>query len=183
MKNFDLDQIKNRKHQELPDEFYKKMQENVLNKTININKIVELKPKTNLNWVYAAAASLALVFGGTYFFQENKIENPTTKSTEQVISKIETPVSNSEENIIINKVSQEITQPEKIVETKISETQKIIADIDANKSKIEKIEVKKSIKIPKPQEQIDFLLENFTPEDMAILAKNSDNDVYLDLYN
>ncbi|MFC6266752.1 hypothetical protein [Frigoriflavimonas asaccharolytica] len=182
MKNFDLEQIKNRKHQEMPEAFYKKMQENVLNNTINTTKIVELKPKAKLNWIYAAAASLAIIFGGTYFFQENNLDHKTVEPAEQMISKIEIPESSAAEDSIFNTASVETIQPEQIIEEAVLEKEKNIVLNDAAKSSIAKTETKKQVKIIKPQDQIDFLLENFTPEDMAILAKNSDQDVYLDLY-
>lgn len=182
MKNFDLEQIKNRQLYEMPKEFYEKMQENVLEQTTAKNKIIPLKPRRNLNWVYAAAASMAVLFGGTYFFQnEDTNENKLMASKQNQSGKIETKnslVENSELN-----VTQNYTEPTKNKNILASTEGNINTKTIAKKSILVKAENKKPIKISKSEDQIDFLLENFTAEEMATLAKNSDNDVYLDLYN
>lgn len=178
MKNFDLDQIKNRQLQEMPDHFYEKMQQNVIDKTILKNNSFEIGKKSNFNWYYAAAASLAILFGGTYFFNnEDVVENPL--STTQTVSE-----SIPEQNKIDTN-----TQVLTIAETNIDivttpNIQKEIIVNDAPKQVSNAKNVSKdNTKTVKPEDQIDFLLENFTAEEMATLAKNSDKDVYLDLYN
>lgn len=182
MKNFDLDKIENRQLYEMPKEFYEKIQENVLEQTIAKNNIVALNPRTKLNWVFAAAASLAILFGGTYFFQnEDTNENKLLTSRQTKAENIEpknTLVKNSEFNVVQN--FAEPTENRNIVSpTKIDNR----TEAFAKKPILAKTENKKPIKISKSEDQIDFLLENFTEEEMATLAKNSDNDVYLDLYN
>ena len=62
-------------------------------------------------------------------------------------------------------------------------TKEKIVKVAAKEPKIAKTKIQKPVKVSKPEDQIDFLLENFTAEDMATLAQNSDKDVYLDLFN
>ena len=182
MKNFDLDQIKNRQLQEMPNHFYEKMQQNVLDKTILKNDSFEIGKKSNFNWYYAAAASLAILFGGTYFLNnEDVIENSLLRTTETVSE------NNPEQNSSgTNTQVLAITQPIEYTETTPEIHMENIVNNTPKQGKIPKKDNKKAIKtkkISKPEDQIDFLLENFTAEEIAFLAKNSDKDVYLDLYN
>ena len=182
MKNFDLDQIKNRQLQEMPDHFYEKMQQNVIDKTILKSEVFIIGRKSKVNWYYAVAASLAILFGGTYFFSnEDVVENPlltTTQSVSEIIPKQNSPDANRQVLTITNPIQNTETTSEVRKEIIVNNTpNQVITAKTISKKPI------KIIKTQKPEEQIDFLLENFTAEEMATLAKNSDKDVYLDLYN
>ena len=65
MKNFDLDQIKDRQLYKMPDHFYEKMQQNVLEKTISQTETIALQTKSKNNWYYAAAASVAIIISAS----------------------------------------------------------------------------------------------------------------------
>lgn len=182
MKNFDLDQIKNRQLQEMPDEFYEKMQQNVLDSTILKNESFEIGKKSNFTWYYATAASLAILFGGVYFFNiKDVMDNPLLTTTQKVSKKI--PEQNtSDRNTRILSIVDPIESTE--ISPKIKKV--IIVNNAPDQATLSKNTSKASIKTAKaqkPEDQIDFLLENFTAEEIATLAKNSDKDVYLDLYN
>lgn len=183
MKNFDLDKIKDRQLYEMPDHFYEKMQQNVLEKTIAQTETISLHTKPKNTWYYAAAASLAIIFGGVFLFQDNNgVENATLTSKENVALQVTPKVADADVS--------EIAGIEKNVEEQVKVlSYSAVAEIDNSKTiaktepKIVKSSVKKSTAAAKTEDQIDFLLENFTAEELATLAKNSDKDVYLDLYN
>ncbi len=183
MKNFDLDQIKNRQLQEMPDHFYEEMQQKVLEKTVFQKDDFAIGKKSNFNWYYAAAASLAMIFGGTYFFNnEDVVDNPVLTSAptvEQVIVSDHNLAQNSE----LIATQEEVVEPTATVNFVDQNTKEKIVKVAAKEPKIAKTKVQKPVKVSKPEDQIDFLLENFTAEDMATLAQNSDKDVYLDLFN
>ena len=185
MKNFDLDQIKNRQLQEMPADFYEKMQQNVLDKTILKKKTFEIGKKSKFNWYYAVAASLALVFGGTYVFNnEEVVENPQLTQKEKVattlpeqnnVAEANTPALTTAEP---HKNSEPILLKQKETINNNTPKQKILA-----KSEIKNNNPADPTKASTPEDQIDFILANFSAEELATLAKNSDQDVYLDLYN
>ena len=183
MKNFDLDQIKDRQLYKMPDQFYEKMQQNVLEKTISQTETITLRTKSKNNWYYAAAASLAIIFGGVFLFQDNTVvENPNLISNENVVLQVNPNIANQDvSGIVVREKKGE--EPAEILSFSANTDQNNSKPIAKNEPKIVRSTAKKSTEAVKTEDQIDFLLENFTAEELATLAKNSDKDIYLDLYN
>lgn len=183
MENFDLDQIKDRQLYKMPDQFYEKMQQNVLEKTISQTGTINLPTKSKNNWYYAAAASLATIFGGVFLFQDNAVvENPNLSSKENVSLQVNPKIANQDVSGILV-MEKKVEEPTEILSFSANTDQNNHKTIAKNEPRIVRSTVKKSTAAVKTEDLIDFLLENFTAEELATLAKNSDKDIYLDLYN
>ncbi|MFC3160016.1 hypothetical protein ACFOEQ_17370 [Chryseobacterium arachidis] len=63
MNDFDLEKLERKNIYTIPENLFETVQENVMNKVLPAKKA----PIFKLNWAYAAAASLALIFGATLF--------------------------------------------------------------------------------------------------------------------
>ena len=97
MKNFDIENLERKNIFTTPDNFFDKVQENVLRETVHQQKdikITEAKPAKvfKLNWVYAAAAALAMIFGLGYFLNSNNTE-----------VSVPSTVANVEQNKVVEK--------------------------------------------------------------------------------
>ena len=182
MENLDVEKLERKNIYQTPDNVFKKMQENVLQETFPVKqgKIVKL------NWLYSAAAAIALLFGLTFFI------NNDPKETESVVVAQNFP---SEENVVtINTLSDDK------IETDAEVTKSVSANVpkfEAQKIRTEKVKVlavnrKKAEKVSKAVSTnnrqvsaipMDQIVASFTSADLAEVGKNTEQDVYLDLYN
>lgn len=190
MKNFDIEKLERKNFYKTPTNFFEKVQENVLNETVfKENKVVELQPqrKQNLNWIYAAA-TLVFIFGGLFIFNQYSEVNAENTENNLIASGESNAVNNSQsenkdetESVKnyytftddLNKIEEKNTRstaetPIEIKKPTIKKTKTIARKIETN---------------VQPQEQVDLLLETFSEEEIATLAQNTENDIYLDLYN
>jgi hypothetical protein len=62
MKEFDIEKLERKNIYTVPENLFENIQESVMNDI----KTSKKAPVFKLNWMYAAAASLALIFGATY---------------------------------------------------------------------------------------------------------------------
>lgn len=184
MKNLDIEKLERKNIYKTPDDFFEKIQANVLNEVTQQSK-TELKqtPKTTkLNWWYAAAASVVLIFGATFLYNNStntvediaNVENsikPTTNSTTTIVTEENTKPATENYVTLVNDI-KEVADSEKTKKA----TQKIVL---ANNNQPKKT-VKTTTKV---DEQMEQILEAFTAEDIVALSKNTEQDVYLDLYN
>ena len=184
MKNFDIENLERRNIYQVPDDFFAKMQENVLKETVETTPIVPLQPTVKKkNWWYAAAAAVTVLLGSAFFFNQGNAgnnvaanDNSTVKSENSAAKSIAdadvTVTKDAAENYdtfvsdltSVEKGNQTVTKPEPLAKNDVKPS----------------VASKKTVSPEVPVEQI---LEGLSEEDLIILANNTEQDVYLDLYN
>lgn len=181
MENLDIDKLERKNVYKVPENFFAEMQQKVLAETAPKKEAKIFK----LNWAYSAAAAVALLFGITFFVTQN--ENAVNANDNQVIAS----------NINQDQVSDKIKEQQKadaaiayktfeedltsVTENNQKEEQGTIAQV-SEKTNINSAPKKKEITAT-PEVQVDQILANFTSTELATVAKNSEQDIYLDLYN
>ncbi|MCG2793777.1 MAG: hypothetical protein L6262_09575 [Weeksellaceae bacterium] len=174
------------------EDFFGQIQARVISQTLGKEPIVVKKQtkvfSLNLRWM--AAAAVILIAGVTAFLGFNN--NPETSMSQQnpkVDSAFEiqkssgqTPMTPSTNNITVAKTGSAIAQPSPVKaieksELADSETQDSSAtnNVDAQDYAFESSK--------KPESEVEKVLAAFTPDQLRDLDKNSEQDVYLDLYN
>lgn len=176
LNEFDLEKLERKNIYTVSENMYDDVQNHVINKVISRRQA----PVFRLNWAYAVAASLALIFGATFVFTS---DNEATKANgdENVVYAVNEPKTESE--IAYETLQSDLTSVE-------NNDQKVEAQND-NKSiakketgKQQKIEAQPVKSASKKQEtQMNEYLDSFTSSEISELASNSTQDVYLDLYN
>lgn len=181
MKNLDIEKLERRNIYKTPENFMEEMQKNVLQQTVSkkAGKVVELK------WIYAAAAAVALLFGMTIFVDQSTTESHSTPAEPQ-IAKIENAVGTT--ILPVDKLKKEVVNadedPERNIYVYTANDQREAAPQKAVSPKRSKPEMQKKIAAPaNPEVQVDQILANFTSAELALVGRNSEQDVYLDLYN
>ncbi|WP_312175348.1 hypothetical protein [Chryseobacterium sp.] len=176
LNDFDLEKLERKNIYTVSENMYDDVQNHVINKVISRRQA----PIFRLNWAYAVAASLALIFGATFVFTS---DNEATKANgdENVTYAVNEPKTESE--IAYETLQSDLTSVE-------NNDQKVEAQND-NKSiakketgKQQKTEAQPVKSASKKQEtQMNEYLDSFTSSEISELASNSTQDVYLDLYN
>ena len=185
MKNFDIENLERKNICEVPDDFFAKMQENVLKATVESTPVYSIpEAEGRKNWWYAAAAAVALLLGTTFFLNRGNTEtamadNTQTKGKSAVLSAPASTVNSIEEPTEsaqnYHTFVSDLTSVEKENQT-VTKTEEVLA---ANKTKAAPAKTAKPTVTAVPVEQI---LENFSEEDLEMLAQNTEQDIYLDLY-
>lgn len=212
MKNFDIENLERKNIFTTPDNFFDKVQENVLRETVYQQKdikITEAKPAKvfKLNWVYAAAAALAMIFGLGYFLNSNNtevsvqntvanveqnkvVEKPSTPEADQAqpvadLNKTDAVTESSDQNLTLaqnNNPKVEARVQSRNIETEMAP--KMAATYAAQKAEAKTIVKTAAIKAAVPDEVLmDDVLSSFTYAELKEASKNTEQDVYLDLYN
>lgn len=171
MKDFDIDKLERKNIYTAPENFFSEMQANVLQQTIPQKKGRII----SLNWAYAAAAAVALIFSSTFLVGEDE---PQTEFVAQKATNTEAlPVAEPKEATIAYKtLAEDLTSVTADNQKVNAAPPKIVA-----KAKTEKIETPR-VTAPAPEVQVDQILANITSAELAVLARNVEQDVYLDLY-
>lgn len=192
MKNFDIEKLERKNIYTAPDNFFEKMQNNVIEKAIRNQPPIEEVPQISgkvvkMNWWYAAAASVAVIFGTLFFMNgEESQANTVIATNEAPAKKIET-LSSPTQNV--DQTPKESTENYQLLVADINEveknetasTQKQVASTKVSPVKTSKIE--KSIpNVIQKEKQMEQMLEGLSEADISALAKNADQDIYLDLY-
>ncbi|MDR4891748.1 MULTISPECIES: hypothetical protein [unclassified Chryseobacterium] len=180
MKEFDIEKLERKNIYTVPDNMFENIQESVMNDI----KTSKKAPVFKLNWMYAAAASLALIFGATYVF------NSDNNSTEQTLNTKTAYVANNgepktESELAYETLKSDLTSVENNNQTVGNQKDNAIyASERVNETK--KItETPKPVKAVKKKEEtrMNEYLDSFSNSEIAELASNSTQDVYLDIYN
>lgn len=173
------------------DEFFKTLQDNVISKTIGQNPVVE-KNETrvfSLNFKWMAAAGVVLIGGITAFLGfDNSSETQTFTHQKPIVDSVynldEAKKSSSSEQLAYNNVlensHQGIIKPKTNSPHHIASAKMTVSDIKSNNSARQDYNVENS---RKSDSEVEKVLVAFTPEQLKDLDKNSEQDVYLDLYN
>ena len=169
MKKIDIEKWK-RKTPELPENFFKEMQEKVLDKTVRAEK--QSVKRFKINPVWASAAAIAVVFGISFFINfKNKnvevIQNPQMVQTENV------PTLNQEQSAEYQEdvVSQEAVENQPYTESKTSFAGQSSDAVSEQKIKNLSTKLK-----------MEEVLNVMSEEELQELATNYEQDTFLDLY-
>lgn len=181
MENIDIDKLERKNVYKVPENFFAEMQQKVLAETALKKEAKIFK----LNWAYSAAAAIALLFGITFFVTQN--ENAVNASENQMI------VSNNNKETVSDKIKEK-QKAEAAINYKTFEEDLTSVSKNNQKEEQEPIaqasEKTNSNSAPKkkeitatPEGQVDQILANFTSTELAAVGKNTEQDIYLDLYN
>lgn len=195
MKNFDIEQLQRKNIYKTPDDFFSKMQENVLQKTVQKKTIIPEKPETkvirlNTRVWYSIAASIALILGLGFFI------NTLSTNTDDNVLVTENFSQNNSQDAWKPNVNDDAVENQNNLNAdanrSIAQNEIASNETDENAAAVSKIQnreiISKPINEPKTQrtrnkENIDKLIVSFTSSELADVSKNTDMDVYLDLYN
>ncbi len=195
MKNFDIENLERKNIYKTPANFLDKVQENVLEKISTETATPQSAKVFKLNWVYAVAASLTVLFGMVAFF--NFEENDSKQLAEQIIDTVYASNNNPQENLIDNENILPNHQPENITSTETNQTRnttikntsisntKSVSNVQyanqQNKATTKKVE--KQLQPASSEAQLDQVMKELSNTEIADIGKAAEQDVYLDLYN
>ncbi|WP_228388526.1 hypothetical protein [Chryseobacterium sp. CBo1] len=173
VQSFDLDKLERKNIYKIPEGVFETVQENVLDEI----KAEKKAPIFKLNWGYAIAASVALIFGVTFVYNSNSPVNGD--SVNRYANNIEVPKKESQ--IAYETLASDLTSVENANQTVESQMniKPVVSQVVNNNSENQN---KKSVKAANDVHMNEYL-ESLTNSEIAELANNSSQDVYLDLYN
>ncbi|MCI3939408.1 hypothetical protein MQX03_19725 [Chryseobacterium aahli] len=174
---FDMENLERKNIYQVPENIFENIQEKVLSEI----KADKKAPIFKLNWAYAAAASLALIFGSTFLYNSFSDSNKDQDFTENYATN---SAPKKESEIAYETLKSDLTSVEnnnQTIDNQQTNPQiKTIADIP------QKTETKPQTVKPvskKTEAQMAEYLDSFSNSEITELANNSTQDVYLDLYN
>jgi len=174
--DFDLEKLERKNIYRIPGNLFENIQENVLNNVLPAKKV----PIFKLNWAYAAAASLALIFGVTFVLNNDDSKG---KENSQETFAMNNQESKTESEIAYETLKSDLTSVENNNQTIENQNNKT-SYVQDNSNGGEKMKSQTVKLVPKHNEaQMNEYLESFTNSEISELASNSTQDVYLDLYN
>lgn len=175
--DFDLEKLERKNIYTVPENLFENIQEKVMTHVQPAKKA----PIFKLNWGYAVAASLALVFGSTFVFNSVNDTKDPAESQASYASKSQEPKTESE--VAYETLKSDLTSVENNNQTVESQNNNRSFAQD-NTTVEQKAETKTVKPVSKQQEtQINEYLDSFSNSEITELASNSTQDVYLDLYN
>lgn len=174
--NFDLELLERKNIYKISDDVFENTQRRVLN-DINAYKKA---PIFKLNWGYAAAASLALIFGSAFLYNSY-----SDSSTESIPTKnyTENPVPKKESEMAYETLQSDLTSVENNNQTFENQQVKTVAYVPERSKKNDEPAKKPKTVSKQTEAHVAEYLDSFSNSEIAELANNSTQDVYLDLYN
>ncbi|WP_419869336.1 hypothetical protein [Chryseobacterium sp. CT-SW4] len=186
MKDFDIEKLERKNIYQVPDHLFDKVQERVFAEV----KTSKKAPVFKLNWAFAAAASLALIFGATFVFDSDNdmVNNPQKTIVDRTLDSnkyaSEGEAQMGESQRAYETLKTDLTSLEKDNQTIEGQGNKSAV---YSQSKKENKTVKKSSNVRmvsgSAESQMNEFLDTFSTSEISELASNSAQDVYLDLYN
>ena len=183
MKNLDIENLERKNIYKIPDEsFFAEMQAKVLQEITPKKKAKIIK----LNWMYAAAAAIAMVFGITFVMNQNETTASQNLMTTKVLNEKVNDVIITES---VNKLENETTIAYQTLQEDLTSAEEVHPKIEtvvkvANREKVSVADpIQPKTVVQTPEVQVDQILSSFTSAELADLGKNSEQDIYLDLYN
>lgn len=178
MKEFDLEKLERKNIYTVPDHLFENIQENVMNDI----KTSKKAPVFKLNWMYAAAASLALIFGATYVFNSDNDSTENRLNSKMAYAKGE-PKTESE--LAYETLKSDLTFVEnnnQTIENQKNNTTYAVKSENVNEKTTGSPQPVRTVN-KKEETRMNEYLDSFSNSEIAELASNSTQDVYLDLYN
>ena len=180
MKDFDIEKLKRENVFKTYDGFFEDMQNKVLQETAPVSrgKII------NLNWAYGAAAAVALLFGITFYVNSEPVVEQDLIS--QNASPVEAPVTQTlsndkpqtEESVALQVLEKDLTSVEQVHQKTEAKAETI-----STKERTAFASQKKQPVNQSPEVQVDQILASFSSAELADVGRNTEQDIYLDLYN
>ncbi|NML58300.1 hypothetical protein [Chryseobacterium cheonjiense] len=177
LNEFDLEKLERKNIFRVSESMYEDVQNHVVSKVI----LRKRAPIFKLNWAYAAAASLALIFGATFVYNS---ANEATKenSSSKVAYVANTTEPKTESEIAYETLQSDLTSVKNNDQTVVNQSDnKVFAQEKPKKERKTAVQAVKSTK--KQETRMNEYLDSFTSSEISELASNSTQDVYLDLYN
>lgn len=175
MKDFNIENVERKNIYHLPENTFEKIQAGVFAQI----KPVKKAPVFKMNWAIAAAASLAGIFGATFMFSNND-EKPAEK---YVAVAEEKPVI-TVDNVAVEKsnYAPQINAETRIIEAETRTPAAAYVQIN-DKTRTANVKNTPSVNRKTAEQEMAEYLDTFTSSEIAEVANNSSQDVYLDLYN
>ena len=180
MKEFDIEKLKRENIFKTPAGFFEDMQNKVLQEVAPVQRGNIIK----LNWAYGAAAAIALLIGVSVFFnsgdsaEQESFAKTALRKNNEVTYTLSDDKPKIEDAIVLPVIEQDLPSVAEIVKksqaNSISVSEKDAVTFAARKEKS---------KTPNPEVQVDQILATFTSAEMADVGRNTEQDIYLDLYN
>ncbi len=195
MKNFDIEKLERRNIYTVPPGSFDALQARVLMDTVG-QLPASAEPKSreinSIKWFYAAAAALALLLGFAFLLNQNSEPSGTTPVIAK--SKPSPSVENHTPAIMVAKplipsspvISAPVkkilaVKPAKIRPTTKTETPHLAKNDNVKEKKIVLAEEKTDYL--SKEELTEQIISELSGQELAELAKNTEQDVYLELYN
>ena len=179
MKEFDIENLKRENIFKTPDGFFEDMQKKVLQETIPVKqgKIMKLK------WAYSAAAAVAVLVGVSVVM--NLDPAVESQSMTIVVPADSSPATytlsevkpQKEEAVALQILEEDLTSVAQTHQKRSTEPSNISTKRTASFAN------QKELKAQNPEVQVDQILANFTTAELATVGRNTEQDIYLDLYN
>lgn len=175
MKEFDLDKLERKTPYKVPENFFEEMQANVLKNTTNKEKKETKVFRLHFSAVTSIAAALALIFGFTFLWKTNQAYITTPTNTDSMVI-VKTPAKES--NIFKNQDLTTVSEVHQVAK-EIQKQADIVSNTTTNTG------TTSNIKMPAKTADLNYdqLLNSLTDEELKELSKNSDQDIYLELFN
>lgn len=182
MKNFNVENLERKNIYKTPDDFFAKMQDAVVNQTAELKPAKKEGRIVKMNWTYAAAAAVAMIFGvGLFITQDNE---GASVSTEQMnVNKISGAATNSlsgDKPITEEAIALKTLEEDLIVINESEEEKHAV--VQARPQQVAKAEMAMQEETV-TETHIDQIISEIPSSEFAVLANNTENDIYLDLYN
>jgi len=169
MKKIDIEKWE-RKTPELPEDFFKEMQEKVLDKTVRVEKRPVKRFKINPAW--ASAAAIAVVFGIS-FFVNVKNKNVEVIQSPQMVQNENASTPNQGQN---TEYQTDIVNQEAVENQPYTEPKTSFAGQSSDAVSEQKI---KNLSTKLKMEEV---LNVMSEEELQELTSNYEQDTFLDLY-
>ncbi|QBO57742.1 hypothetical protein [Chryseobacterium salivictor] len=181
MKEFDIEKLKRENVFRTPDGFFEDMQNKVLQETVPVSRSRII----SLDWAYGAAAAVALLVGVTVFInsetggESQLISQNASKGSNSVTLTLSENKPQTEEAVALHILEKDLTSVAQ-AHQKENKEQQITISAKGNAGFANQSRQKTS---QNPEVQVDQILASFTSAELADVGRNTEQDIYLDLYN
>ncbi len=176
--DFYLEKLERKNIYTVSENIFENIQDHVINKVLPHKKA----PVFKINWAYAAAASLALIFGATFVLNNSSTADDVSPA---VAYTVKNQQPETESQMAYETLKSDLTSVEN--DHQNNESQKNNKSVAQNKPQAEtdrEASDKTGKTVSKQDEtQMNEYLDSFSNSEISELASNSTQDVYLDLYN
>ncbi|MCD0454428.1 hypothetical protein LPB85_03080 [Chryseobacterium sp. LC2016-27] len=175
VQGFDLEKLERQNIYAVPENMF----ENIQNRVMGEIKTERKAPIFKMNWGYAAAASLALIFGSTFIYNLNS--DPSTIGDTNLNYTDNRTAPKKESQLAYETLESDLTSienPNQRVEKQMN-IKPVVSQVANNYPEKQN---KKTLKTANEIHMNEYL-ESLNNSEIAELANNSSQDVYLDLYN
>lgn len=180
MKEFDIEKLKRENIFKTPDGFFEDMQKKVLQETTPVKQVKIIK----LNWAYSAAAAIALLVGVSVVITSDPVAE--SQSVTKMVSLDDVPATytfsevtpQKEETVALQTLEEDLTSVAQTDQRNNAEPSTVSTKAAGSFANQKELKITQN-----PEIQVDQILANFTSAELATVGRNTEQDIYLDLYN